>query len=757
MATQSLEKKREVLVVRRNSGVALIIFDSASKFNSLGTRTIEELEQLLETVEKDQSIKALVGISGKADSFIIGADLYEIRKAESQEELLRLSVRGQALLNKVACFSKPLLMAVNGPCLGGGLEMALAAHYILASDHEITQLALPETRLGLVPGLGGTQRLPRKIGLKAALDMILQAEPLGARQAKAIGLVDSLVPQDRLIEEAEKKALELIDSQEWKAIIAKNQEMLREESAASPDKTGTGSKATKFCLTELTAEKAEKLLAISERAVKIRTKGNYPAQLEAIRVLREGLQKGFLAGLEAEAQAFAELAAGEVSANLISLFFASDLAKSSARSLVKKFAKSPIQSLGVVGAGNMGKSLAQIAALHNIKVKLKTGAEKIAPVKEEMQQFAQRSFAGVKFENEETKNLALERLVANVEVLEDINELSSCDLIIESVVEEISAKLPIIEKLSEQGGEHTVIASNTSALSISELAKSASNAENFLGVHFFHPVDKMPLVELIQSPHTSKAALAKACDLVLKMDKIPLLVKDKPGFLINRLLTVYLFELARLAEEKTPINWIEDCMLEFGMPMGPLQLMDEIGIDVAFTVARNLEAGLGARMQSPEIFKRVCASGITGKRANVGFYLWENCEKRLQINPDMLEKTQALVSAEKCPPAEANKIVDRMIFAMLDEACRCLEEKVVAKAREIDFALILGVGFPAFRGGLLKYADKRGLANILPVLEQIYVDSEKRGSAGHRQVSDLLASYANERRGFYSLAGKEEA
>ena len=752
MTTQTIEGKRSVSIIRHSTGIAHLLFDAAGKFNSMGSSTLEDLRAALDEVEADKSIKAAVAYSGKVDSFVIGADLYEIRKASSEEELLKLSRNGQTLLNRIATFPKPFVVAIHGACLGGGLEIALACHRRVASKSEKTILGLPETKLGLIPGLGGTQRLPRLVGLKAALDMILSANPISATQAKEIGLIDLLAENEQvLLEEADKVAAGLIDSAQWKELMRKNHEDL---SASS-----TQIKAGPFCLTELSSEKAEKMLAISERAIKVRSKGHYPAPLEAIRAIRTGLQNGLTEGLALESQSFATLANGDVSANLISLFFNSDLAKGASQALVQKFAPAPVQTVGVIGAGAMGCSIAELAATHGIKAKLKTDPAKFPAVQEIMQQLAQRSAMhkpGSKLESEQEKKESIEKILNNIELVGDFEQLAGADIIIECIIEDTQIKLETLKKLEAAVGENCIIASNTSALSITELSQASSRPQNFLGVHFFNPVDRMPLVELISHTGTNKAALARATDLVLRMEKTPLVLKDKPGFLINRLLTVYLFEIARLAEEQTPINWVEDAMLEFGMPVGPLQLMDEIGIDVAFTVAKNLEKGLGARLQSPKIFERVCAMGMPGKKGNYGFYLWENQEKRLEINPEMLEKIGAIVSADKPDAQEKQRITYRMVLPMLDEAARCLEERVVPKAREIDFALILGVGFPAFRGGLLKYADQQGLPKLVKELQKMYAHTQSTGSAGERTVSPLLLKYASEGRGFYSLAGARE-
>jgi 3-hydroxyacyl-CoA dehydrogenase/enoyl-CoA hydratase/3-hydroxybutyryl-CoA epimerase len=739
MTTQSVETKRELTIVKRSSGVALILFDSAGKFNSLGSRVLKELDECLDVIERDNSIKAIIAISGKHDSFIIGADLHEIKKASGFEEIHALSKNGQRLFNRVSCYGKPFITAVNGSCLGGGLELALSAHARVLSNSPKTILGLPETRLGLIPGLGGTQRLPRMIGLKAALDMILSASIISAAEAKELGIVDKLVSPDDLIEEAEALALSLAGSAEFQEKTRKFADELKMDEASV--------KATPFCLTDLAPEKAEKLLAISERAIKLRTKGNYPAQTEVLAVIKKGLFNGMAKGLELEAETFARLAGSDVAANLISLFFNTDLAKGTGQALIQKHQGAEVKRVGILGGGTMGTTIAQLSANTGIETTLKTRKGREAELEQTLQSLHR---AAAKGKSDDQAGHSQVSVTASEEAL------SKSDLVIECVFEDTLLKAQILSGLKEVLNEKCVVVSNTSALSITELAKSAPNPERFLGVHFFHPVDRMPLVELIPHTGTSKEALARAMDFVLKLDKTPIVVKDKPGFLINRLLTVYLFELARLAEEKTPLNWVEDSMLEFGMPLGPLTLMDEIGIDVAFTVAKVLEEGLGARMQSPEIFRKVTAIGLRGKRSNVGFYLWEAQEKRLGINQDMLDKTGAIVSSEKCPEDEKARITDRMLFVMLDEAARCLEEKVVARPREIDYALILGVGFPAFRGGLLKYADKCGLSSVANTLEKIYAHTLAAGSSGERNISPLLKKYASEGRGFYSLAGKEE-
>ena len=761
MTNLSTEKKTELKIIRRPSGVALITFDSSAKYNALGAQVRMELEQSLELLENDDSVIGVICCSGKSDNFIIGADLQEIRKCESKELIYQLSKVGQALLDKMVSYTKPILAAIHGSCLGGGLELALACHGRVASNDKLTIFALPETRLGLIPGLGGTQRLPALIGLKPALDMILSATPISAEQALEYGVIDKLVDRSEIVDEAEREVLSWVESGDWKAQwIEQTRKYAAGVSTDAEADKPTVFRASRHCKVVLEPEKAQKLLAVSERAIKLRTKGNYPAQTEVIGVIREGLQNGMTKGLEREARVFSDLAYGDVAANLISLFFNTDFAKASAQSLVQKFNNSKIKTLGLIGAGVMGTGLAELAARGGINVILKTNPEKMEKVNEDLRQFAQRSAHQLVSnkqgdEREKVQNEILDR----IKLVSTEKDLAEADLILECIIEDQEVKQQLLMRLSAADGplnDSAILATGTSSFSVGELSKSVAKPENFIGLHFFNPVAMMPLVELISHAGTAKQTLAGAMDLVLKLDKTPIVVKDTPGFLINRLLTIYLFELARLAEEGKPLNWVEETMLEFGMPIGPLQLMDEIGIDVSFTVATTLEAGFGERMRSPQIFHRSAAMGLQGKRSNVGFYLWENSEKRLGINQNFLETTGAVFNEEKASPEEKVKLTERLLFPMIDEAARCLQEKVVSRPREIDFALILGTGFPAFRGGLLRYADTRKLRYIVSRLEEIYSESESCGSSGKREVSELLKKYATEGRGFYSLAGAKE-
>jgi 3-hydroxyacyl-CoA dehydrogenase/enoyl-CoA hydratase/3-hydroxybutyryl-CoA epimerase len=698
----SVETRRQILFNRRESGVALLLLDCGSKLNYLGSSVTRELDEAMRVIAADPTIKAIVMLSAKPDNFVIGADLYEIRKATSYDDIYNLSTNGHATLDTVAASTKPVVMAINGPCLGGGLELALSGHWRIATDDTNTQFAFPETRLGLIPGLGGTQRTPRLVGVKAAIGMILSAESMLPKEALEIGLVDEIVHSSALMEAAEKRALEL---------------------AADP----TPLKKRDESFSDLDEAKMTKLFAMTERSIRIKTRGHYPAQTKAIEVVKIGLQQGMEAGKKAESTAFAELATGEVSANLIALFFATDFARQSAVSLAAKFDEANTTRIGIIGGGMMGTSIANLASSHGLSVKVLVSPGKEAETMERMQ--------------------VRERVVCT----SDWKDLADSEFVLEAVAEEVDAKRDVMRQIEAVVSAECTLASNTSSLPLDAIADSLKKSDRFVGVHFFHPVDRMPLVEIIALKTTARKSMARAADFVTKLEKIPGMVKNGPGFLINRLLTCYMMEAAKAADESVPINWLEEAAISFGMPIGPFELLDEVGEDVAFNVVDSLHQALGERFRPPRLMHDFRNLGGKGKRYGQGVYIWDEYGKRKEFSPDLDKIPYLVLSPDKCPEPERQRLAERIIFPMVDEAARCLEEKVVTKPREIDMAIIHGIGFPPFRGGLLKYADQYGLDKVAARLREIYAGTS-------RTVAPLIEKYLAEGRTFYSskVGGKED-
>lgn len=681
----------------KESGIAILWFSCAGKSNVLGRSTMLQLQEIVKIVREDERVKALIMASAKPDSFVVGADLHEILSFDSSEQAHALSRDGQLVFNEIEQLSKPTIAAIHGACLGGGLEAALTAHFRVASDDPLTIIGLPEVRLGLIPGLGGTQRLPRLIAAKQALEMILTAEPVSAARALELGIVDEVVPQDKLLERAEALAQELV--------CGKGPKRLPKE-AEKPEKLKT-------------------LFATMERSFRIRFKGNYPAPLKAIEAVKISQAENLDQGLKFEAASFAELAVGNTSHNLIAIFFSQDFTSRSAAKTAEKNCKTPLKVLGVVGSGVMGTELIKVAqhSLPGLAVRIKTSKEERA--KELAEQFRENPL---------------------VKVSSQIDVLADCDLVIEAIVEDTQLKRNLLKEVETAVRADCVIATNTSSIELIELGQDLLKPERFVGTHFFHPIDKMQLVEVISHPSTNQAATAAALSFVTKLGKTPIAVKDSAAFLVNRILCLQLLEAARMLEQGVPFNWIEDAAIQFGLPMGPFTLLDELGLSLSYSVASRLEFHFGERAKSPQIMYTTRNAGFNGREGGHGLYLWENARKT-EVNPAFLKTNNLSLSPEKPSAEQLAEIQDRLIMPMIDEAARCLEEKVVRKPRELDLAMVIGTGFPAFRGGPLRYADQLTIATVIAKIEKVYELSQFP-----RQVSSLLRSMNESGRRFYSSA-----
>jgi 3-hydroxyacyl-CoA dehydrogenase/enoyl-CoA hydratase/3-hydroxybutyryl-CoA epimerase len=707
------ETKKQVLLRKRSNGVAFFMLDGATKHNILNSNVFDEFEETLKAAQRDPEVLALVIVSAKPDTFCAGADLQEITKFSTEEEALALSTKGQALFNQIADLGKPVVAAINGVCLGGGLEMALCCTRRIATDVPETILGLPEVKLGFVPGLGGTQRLPRIAGLKGALEVILSAEPITAQRAKELGIVDLLVHPDDLLKTAEGVALD----------------MVAQETAGSASSTAAE---------ELPKEKQDKLFAMTERSIRIKTKGRYPAHTRVLQVMKAGLEQGLPEGLKQEAKAFAELSVGDVSRNLVFLFFATEFAKAGALSMARR-SSAPLTTVGVFGGGLMGSTLAQMIAANDLRVLFRTAnPSRQKEAMDKILEVAQRS---------ETCSNVTEKLLS----AQDDALLKEADIIVEACKEDLQTKKEVFQELVKLGKDDCVYATNTSSLSVAEIARDLPNKQNFLGLHFFHPVDRMQLVEVVVHPDTSREAQARAAALIAKLGKIPMFVKDSPTFLVNRLLYCYLSQAARLAANGVPMNWLEDAAIDFGMPMGPMALLDEVGLDVANRVAQTLCEAFGERMTPPEQLARALSIGMVGKKTGSGIYLWDATGKRGAFDPRITDDLKLKISDDKPDQATCQKLAEEMILPMVDEAARCLESKVVRRAREIDLCMIIGMGFPAFRGGLLHYADSLGIDRCIERLDEIFA-----AGAPTRFVSPYLLKMKEENKVFYPRSSSGE-
>ncbi len=627
--------------------VAWVIFDTPeSKVNLMNFATMTALERILDELAKlKPKPSRVIFISAKPGTFLAGADIKEIDRIQGVTHGEELSRAGQRILDKIEQLKVPTVAAIDGPCLGGGCELALACRFRVATDNPKTKIGLPETQLGIIPGWGGTQRLPRLIGLRAALDIIVPGKSLDAVSALRLGLVDAVVPAPRLRDTAVR--------------INKNRPAPR-------------SWWPPFLVRR-----------IARQRTLARTRGQYPAPLKAIEVAGRGY--------DAEARAFGELAVTPQCRNLLHVFF---LREKYSKLKVEKAESRTIETVGVIGAGTMGAGIAMWCSARGLRVRLKDVSDELLAAGLKRIHDAYQEGVDKRKLTVREMNDGLERIQTGT----DYAGFEECDLVIEAVVEDLEVKRAVFQELTPRLRPDCVIASNTSAIPIDELAKATGRPAQFVGIHFFNPVHKMPLVEIVRGSSTRPDTLATAVEFAKQLQKIPVIVQGAPGFLVNRLLMPYLNEAGHLLEEGVPVEVLDRAMVEFGWPMGPARLMDEIGIDVTLNVARELAAAYSDRMTVAPILEQMHAAGLKGRKGGAGFYLYEG--KRERVNPRLPLPKPTLRSR--------GEIQERLMKAMLAEAKLCLEDGIVAAEDDIDVATVFGCGFPAFRGGLVKWARDIG-------------------------------------------------
>jgi len=669
-------------------GIAILTFDlPGEKINKLTTPVMSELDLLLDELALKRDIKAMVVRSGKEGSFIVGADIAEIRGITDAATGEALARRGQAILNKLEALPFPTVAAIHGACMGGGMELALACSYRVISNDQRTALALPEVKLGILPGFGGTQRLPRLVGLVNALDMILTGKSVYAKKAKKIGLADDVTYKETLLSAALARA---------------------KRSIGKPVPHGIRAKRPLFT-TVLESNPLTKQIIYqqAEKNILHETHGNYPAPLAALEAVRYGLRTGMAAGLQNEARILGTLAPTGVSKNLISIFYLNELLKKDPHPSLQT-----ISSAGVLGAGIMGGGIAQLFAEKGVTVRIKDINTKAvsAGLKEAAGIFTKRKKKGILSDIQARDGF--DRITGTV----DYSGFSQMDIGVEAVIESMEVKKAVLADFEQATPEQAIFASNTSSLSITEMAKGSSRPDKVVGMHFFNPVEKMPLVEVVRGRRTSAETVAAITTLSRRIGKLPVVVNDGPGFLVNRILMPYLNEAALMFEQGGTIEEIDRVLLKFGMPMGAFMLLDEIGIDIAHKVADILHNGLGERVKPSGLLAALYKEGYLGKKNGKGFYLYAD---RKRGKPDASLYKNKMITAEtgrreSIPPDE---IIDRAMLLMIKEAALCLEEKIIDRPDLLDAALIFGIGFPPFRGGLLKYADTIGAKAIIEKLE----------------------------------------
>ncbi len=713
------------LTVTVEAGVARIVFDlPGESINKFTAGVIGELTALLDRFDSDETIKAAVLLSAKPDIWIAGADIeafLAFKDAKDAEESARAA---QALVARVERGRVPVICAIHGACLGGGLELALACAYRIASDHPKTVLALPETQLGIIPGIGGTQRLPRTVGLTTALDMILSARNVRARKALSTGLVDELVHPAILRDLAIQRAQEFA-------------------SGARPRvRPERRSDAKAIVLEDNPIGRAVVFRQAREQALK-KSRGHYPALLAAIAAIAAGYDGPPAQGYAEEARLFGEMAATAVSKELVFLFFATTSLKKDIG--VPGDAAVPARAvgrLGVIGTGFMGAGIAAIAARQGVPVRFKdTKHEAVLKGMAAVRDVLRDGLTSKRITRQEYADQL--SLVAGTV---DYAGFSAVDLVIEAVFEDLGVKQTVLREVEPQLPAHGIFATNTSTIPIARIAEAAARPERVLGMHFFSPVPKMPLLEVIVTPQTAPDAVTTAVAFGRKLGKTVIVVNDSPGFYVNRILLPYMNEAGLLLDEGVAIDAIDAALLAFGFPVGPITLLDEVGLDVAGKAGRIMAEAIGARMTPSRSIVAVVEAGRLGRKGRQGFYAYGVDGKKNGVD----ESVYALLpttSTRRTMPAD--EIQRRCTLAMLNEAVRCLDEGVLRSPRDGDVGAVFGIGYPPFRGGPFRTIDARGAAAIVAELAALDAQHPGRFTPAAR-LQEMAASGAR----FYPATGR---
>ncbi len=701
-------------------GLATLTFDlPGKKANIFNRQVIAELEELIPSLATDDRIRCLILRSGKPGMFIAGADVEEIRDVTDPTEAEAGSRAGHRLFSAWERLPFPTIAAVDGTCLGGGTELALASTWIVISDSPKAKMGLPEVRLGILPGWGGCTRLPKRVGVASALDMILTGRNIVGRKAFKMGLADALMPSVGLD---------------------------RHLVAFAQAKAGNRHKPSRPSgLRSLLLEKnplGRKIVFDQARKQTLsKTGGHYPAALRAIEVVRTGVEKGSEAGFDAEARAIGELAVSPTAKNLIHLFGLMEAAKKDPE--IEGGEIVTIREAAALGAGVMGGGIAQLLADKlDVPVRMKDIAEPALAS-------GMAHAAGLFHQQVKRRRLKRpegDRRLALIRPTLDFDGFGRADVVIEAVVENLEIKQKVFAETAKHVREDTILASNTSSLSIDAIGALTPHPERVIGMHFFNPVHKMPLVEIVVGSNTGPTAIRTIFDLTRRLGKTPVIVREGPGFLVNRLLMFYSSEAMWLLDEGFKMEDLDQAMTRWGMPVGPITLTDEVGIDVAVKVAHILADAFTERLPLPAWMDGLTADKRLGRKSGSGFYVYAKGKRK---GPD--PKAYELLGLQpRVDDPELGALARRMVLPMVNEAARCLDEGIVATPGELDLAMIMGTGFPPFRGGLCRWADAQGLGQLAQEMERW---AERLGD---RFLPSQALREKAEAGGFYAAAAQEK-
>ena len=699
---------------KEENNIATITFDALdSKVNVLNAAVLEEFLGIV--VQLSPSVRAVVIQSAKRDIFIAGADIKDIENITDPSDGKAKSQAGQRIFDKLEDLPIPTVAVIDGAALGGGCELALACRYRVATFNPKVRIGLPEVNLGIVPGFGGTWRLPRLVGLQAALKMILSGAPVDGPTALKMGLVDRLYSQVGLSQ----RVREFVEG------------VIASPASCPAQRRGSGGNDMSNPIVHWF------IFHQFKKSVLKATKGFYPAPWRALEVVRRSGRacsastwlKSRRQALELECTAFAELAVTTISKNLVKVFYLSEKYK---KLTIGDSCATVPNKVTILGAGIMGGGIAQLLSHRGVWVRLKDiNYEAIAK--------GLKAAQGVYLQSVKRRRMKPFEVAARMAMISttvDYSGFADADMAIEAVVEDMAIKKKVLAEVSQHVPAETILATNTSSLSVTEMGKVVKDPSKMIGFHFFNPVHRMPLVEIIITPQTSQETLAAGVEFAKRLGKTPVIVKDAPGFLVNRILLAYINEAGRLLCEGGTIAGIDKIATDFGMPMGPFTLSDEVGLDVGIKVLHVLQAGLGVRFKPAEVFDKISrvTPPLLGKKSGRGFYIYEG--KRRRVNPDVR------VGPRAHPNTDA---LTRMTHIMINEAARLLEESIVDGPDTVDIGMIMGTGFPPFRGGLLRYADALGIEAVVADLQQL----EDRFQDGRFKPAGYLLDLKAKGRGFF--------
>lgn len=702
--------------------IAVLTFDLPNeKVNKLSTPVMTELKAHIEKL-KSSSYKMVVFKSNKPKIFIAGADIEEIKELKTKEQVSHAVSSGQGIFNMIEDLPMPTMALVNGACAGGGCELILACDYRIATDDSSTRIGLPETQLGILPGFGGCIRLPRVVGLQAALDVILAGKLLNSKKAAKIGLVDFVVHPN---------LLESFAATQMEKIIADGAKKRRKTFQAR----GAVNKLLEGPLKGVVFSKAK------EGVLKA-TKGHYPAPLAALEVIRKtyGMSDRTKA-LQIELDHFCECAVTDISKNLIHVFYLTEMVKK--QTGVSSGVKGkPVKHIGVLGAGTMGGGIAYVAADKGIDVRVKdishdANAKALKHARDLWAKLAKKKVID---------NYQFTQKMSLVSTTLDFSGFKNIDVTVEAIVEDMGIKQKVIAQTAGQMRDDAIIVTNTSSLSVTEMSKGHPRPEYFAGMHFFSPVHKMPLVEVIRGEKSSDETIATVFELAKKMGKMPVVVKDGAGFLVNRLLLPYMAEAAFLLAEGMSVEQVDKAYVkQFGMPMGPFELMDSVGLDVCVKVLNIFKKAFPDRVEVPPLMEKLEKNkSRLGQKTGLGFYKYDSSGRKGEFDQSIYAELG--ISAPTNPYTD-QECIERGVFAMINECTLALDaDKIVDTPNEVDLAMIMGTGFPPFRGGLTKYADSVGADYVRKQLDHY----SKERKANRLKPSVKLVERADKNIKFYS-------